>query len=97
MKVRELQKEIDRCKKEYGKDFLDWDVFVEWPEPSDFYYKKYDLQGDWRVIGELDDIPEEEILKNPLRYYGDDLQYIECHGFWTKMPKKKIFTINVNY
>lgn len=28
---------------------------------------------------------------------GDDWEYFKCHGFNTKMPKQKIFTINVNY
>jgi len=27
----------------------------------------------------------------------DGWKYFECAGFWTKMPKKKIFTININY
>ncbi len=28
---------------------------------------------------------------------SDTWAYFECRGFWTKFPKKKIFTINVNY
>ena len=28
---------------------------------------------------------------------GDGWEYFECAGFWTKMHKRKIFTINVNY
>jgi len=28
---------------------------------------------------------------------GDDWEYCRCFGFWTKFPKERIFTINVNY
>ena len=28
---------------------------------------------------------------------GEDWEYFECVGFWTKFPREKVFTINVNY
>jgi len=27
----------------------------------------------------------------------DKWEYIKCHGFWTKFPKQKVFTINIHY
>ena len=28
---------------------------------------------------------------------SEDREYFECVGFWTKFPREKVFTINVNY
>jgi hypothetical protein len=28
---------------------------------------------------------------------SEDFEYYESLGFWTKFPKEKIFTININY
>ena len=72
MKVRDLLSEIERCKEEFGKGFLDWDVYTE-------------------QIG-LDEHPDWKWLKD-----SEDWDYIECCGFWTKFPKEKVFTVNVNF
>lgn len=77
MTVKELRDEIDRCELEYGKDFLNWNVYTEQLESRDKTYKR---KGGW------------EHFKD-----GDDWEYFECFGFSTKVPNKKIFTVNVNY
>lgn len=74
MKVKDLVHEIARCRKEYGPDFLDWDIYTEQMEEIQ---KK---NTDWERI-----------------ITADEWEYFKCHGFWTKMTKEKIFTINVNY
>ena len=28
---------------------------------------------------------------------SEEFEYLGCHGFWTKFPKEKVFTININY
>lgn len=78
MKVKDLLKEIEDCKKEYGEDFLDWDVYTEQINTADKKFKKT-KQG-WKWFKD-----------------SEDWEYFECAGFWTKYPKKRIFTVNVNY
>ena len=80
MKVRELLKEIERCRKEYGKDFLDWDVYTEQLDEKDKKYKKDKDGQNWQWTTD-----------------NDRWEYFKCIGYWTKMPDKKIFTINVNF
>lgn len=75
-KVKDLLEEINRCLKEYGDDFLEWDVYTEQVEMHSILHAK-----------ENNEIETDE----------DDFIYVRCFGFWTKFPKKKIFTINVNY
>jgi len=80
MKVKDLLEEIEKCQEEYGKDFLEWDVYTEQISNKDKKNKTKGRQKDWKKVED-----EQKWL------------YFECVGFWTKMPKKKIFTINVNY
>jgi len=81
MKVKDLLEEIKKCKVEYGNDFLDWDVYTEQLDEVDKATKKGKGFG-----GNWKWVQDNE-----------DWEYIECVGFWTKFPDKKIFTINVNY
>jgi len=67
--------------KEKYSDFLEWDIYTEQIEESDKTTKKGSGFG-----GNWKWVTD-----------GDDWEYIECAGFWTKFPDKKIFTINVNY
>ena len=81
MKVKDLIKEINRCKKQW-KGFLDWDVYTEQCPEKD---KKCKREKDkWKIVTD-----------------SDGWEYFKCvgegFGFFTKMPRKKIFTINVNY
>ena len=78
MKVKDLLEEIESCKREYGDDFLDWEVYTEQINEMDKKAKKSNPQWKW--------------IKD-----SEDWEYLECGGFWTKFPKEKIFTINVNY
>lgn len=82
MKVKDLLKEIQRCRAEYGKDFLEWDVYTEQITTADKKCKSKTkgFQSDW---GKVTD--------------GDGWEYFECAGFNTLFTKEKIFTINVNY
>lgn len=83
MKVKDLLDEINRCKKVYGKEFLDWDVYSEQCTTADKRHKrKPETEGGqgWETIKD-----------------GEGWEYFRCHGFWTKCPKEKIFTVNVNY
>lgn len=78
MKVKDLLEEINRCKKEYGDEFLDWDVYTEQLGKNDKSQKKN--SGTWNIVKD-----------------AEKCKYFECVGFWTIFPRKKIFTINVNY
>lgn len=80
MKVKDLLNEIKDCEKEYGKDFLEWDVYTEQISRTDRNCKTTGNQKKWGIIKDT-----------------EGWEYFECAGFWTKMPKKKIFTININY
>ena len=80
MKVKDLIEEIEKCKQEYGDDFLDWDVYTEQLNEDDKKFKMEDKEDKWETIKDY-----------------EDWEYFKCFGFWTIMPKEKIFTINVNY
>lgn len=85
MKVKELIDELDNCKKEYGKDFLNWDIYVEWIDAyrnGKFQKKEFEKRkkNGWKFVKD-----------------GDNWYYINQAGYNTKMPKDKIFTVNVNF
>jgi hypothetical protein len=90
MKIKDLIQEIENCKKQYGDEFLEWNVYTEQLTEFDKSVKRGERtvkcingelnQSDW---GKFKD--------------SEDWEYFECAGFWTKIPDKKIFTINVNY
>lgn len=81
MKVKDLLEEIERCQKEYGGDFLDWDIYTEQLSEDDKSLKRSkEIGGNWKTFIDI-----------------DEWEYFECAGFWTICPKTKIFTINVNY
>lgn len=90
MKVKDLLVEIEDCKKNYGDEFLEWDVYTEQLNETDKSVKRGEKtipcangelsQSDWGMIKD-----------------SEDWEYFECAGFWTKFPKEKIFSINVNY
>ena len=87
MKVRDLLDEIKRCQKEYGKDFLEWDVYTEQITVRDKKIKKHGYtlngkkhSGDWKTFKD-----------------GEGWEYFECVGYGTICPREKIFTVNVNY
>lgn len=84
MKIKHLLEEIENCRKEYGEDFLEWDIYTEQLSPEDRKNKSIkDLNvfgGNWDIIDD-----------------GDGWEYFKCVGFFTIFPNKKIFTINVNY
>ena len=77
MKVKDLVKEINRCKKKW-KGFPDWEVYTEQCTERDKKYKRTEQK--WKIVTD-----------------SEGWEYFECVGFFTKMPRKKIFTINVNY
>jgi len=83
MKVKDLLQEIEDCKKEYGDDFLDWDVYTEQICEYDKKHKRTNVESTGKKWGCFRD--------------SEDWEYFECAGFWTKWPKKRIFTVNVNY
>ena len=90
MKVRDLVKEIEECRKEYGDDFLDWAVYTEQIDEIDKKYKKGKQQ--WLYITVSEAGSKWKHITD-----GEKWEYFECAGWWTKFPDKKIFTINVNY
>lgn len=47
MKVSELLDEIQRCNKEYGEDFLNWDVYTEQLDDCDKEQKRENPQWKW--------------------------------------------------
>ena len=83
MKVKDLIEEIEDCRKEYGDDFLEWDVYTEQIHEIDKQHKRDTTESTGKKWGRLTD--------------SEDWEYFECAGFWTNFPDKRIFTINVNY
>lgn len=83
MKVRDLLKEIEKCKKEYGKDFLDFDIYTEQIKDTDKKYKKKSSENNGQNWENIKD--------------SEGWEYFMCHGYNTIFVKEKIFTINVNY
>ena len=61
-------------------DFLEWDVYTEQIGEEDKKTKK------GRGLG-----GNWKWLKD-----CEDWEYFGCVGFWTKFPKEKVFTVNVN-
>ena len=47
MKIKDLLAEIESCKKEYGDDFLKWEVYTEQISASDKKVKVGGLQKGW--------------------------------------------------
>lgn len=77
MKVKDLLKEIEECREEYGDEFLEWDVYTE---QLTEYDKKHKRKSGWEY-----------------RADEDEWEYFKCNGFWTKDPKQKWFSVNVNF
>lgn len=75
MKVKDLFSEIAECLREYGNDFMDWNIAVE----------------NNRKPEECPNC-KDNILKDQ-----EGWEYVKCHGYWTKMPKEKVLTINIHY
>ena len=50
MKVKDLLKEVAKCKRLYGKDFLNWDVYTEQLAGEDKRYKM--SWQNWGVAGD---------------------------------------------
>ena len=83
MKIKDLVKEIDECKEEYGDEFLEWNVYTEQIHEFDKQSKRDRVESTGKKWGRLED--------------SEGWEYFQCAGFWTKFPKEKAFTINVNY
>lgn len=82
MKVKDLLKEIKICKKDWP-DFLEWEVYTE----------QLGVDKDTDMMKKFGN-SYEKITD------GENWTYVKTMepGAWcTKMPKEKIFTINVNY
>jgi len=62
-------------------DFLEWDIYTEQIDECDKNTKKGNGFGG-----------NWKWLKD-----SEGWEYCKCVGFWTKFPKDKVFTINVNY
>jgi len=53
---------------------------------------------DWDVAVEHHKKPEDcANCKDEILTDGEGWKYIKCHGFWTKMEKDKVFTVNIHY
>jgi hypothetical protein len=52
MKAKDLLEEIERCKKEYGEEFLEWDVYTE---QCDEYDKESKLENNWETETDSED------------------------------------------
>lgn len=78
MKIHDLLAEIERCKAEYGPEFLEWGIFTEQLCGHDKASKK--KGGQWKWLRD-----------------SEGWEYIECAGFFTKFPRDRAFTVNVNY
>ena len=50
MKIKDLLKEIAKCKRLYGKDFINWDVYTEQLDGEDKRYKM--SWQSWGVVGD---------------------------------------------
>ena len=50
MKVKDLLLEIQACKKQYGDDFLNWDVYTEQLQEDDKETKRNGVQKGWGVV-----------------------------------------------
>jgi len=56
---------------------------------------------EWDIYTEqINEIDKQSKKTNPQWKWlmdSEEWEYLECAGFWTKFPKEKAFTINVNY
>jgi len=48
MKVKDLLEEAERCKAEYGEDFLNWDIYTEQCDENDKEYKRG--KQNWEIL-----------------------------------------------
>jgi hypothetical protein len=92
MKVKHLLKEIEEQRKEYGEDFLEWDIYVEqmgfWKgrgKPIDNFKKEISNWKDYKPVEDGD---------NWLYLRAEDSGDMAWCGKW---PKEKILTIQVNF
>ncbi len=92
MKVKILLEELSKCRKEYGDDFLEWDIYVEQmgfyegeTKPIDNFKKRI---SNWKQYSPVEDGDGWLYLKTE-----DDGGFAWC-GKW---PKDKIFTMQVNF
>lgn len=81
MTVRELIKDMNRYKKQHGKDFLEWKIYTEQCSEGDKKYKR--TKQKWEIHKAKDGL--------------DDYEYFHVIGGLGSNPNKKILTINVNY
>lgn len=47
MKIKDLLFEIKKCKKKYGKNFLNWDIYTEQLDNED---KRFKIKENWETI-----------------------------------------------
>ena len=63
--------------------------------------EEYEDFQDWDIYTEQIDEADKKAKKaNPQWKWlndSEEFEYLGCAGFWTKFPKEKAFTINVNY
>ena len=64
----------------------EYDDFLEWDVYTEQISKEDRLNKSTGVQGNWGKVTDSE-----------GWEYFECAGFWTKLPDKKIFTININY
>ena len=84
MTVQDILIEIQENVEKYGQDFLNWKVYTEQITELDKICKRgEDLDGFQKDWGHIKD--------------SEGWEYIACTGFFTKFPKEKIFTVNVNF
>jgi DNA phosphorothioation-dependent restriction protein DptG len=74
MKVKDLLEELNKCQKEYGKEFLDWDIYTEQlsaEEKKDKHYKRVKDAEDWEYFecfGFNTIMPKEKIFTININY-----------------------------
>ena len=54
MKIKDLLKEIEIQKVEYGKDFLEWDIYTEQLKNRDKKCKRTGEQKGWGIVNAAD-------------------------------------------
>ena len=52
MKVKDLLEEIEDCRKDYGEDFLEWNIYSEQVKGADRRHKKSNPQWKWLKDGD---------------------------------------------
>jgi len=99
MKVKDLLKELNKCKKQYP-DFLEWDIYTEQCTEFDKEHKRKlsPPKKKQKELNTLKDIMDAGYGQGwGVLTDSEGWEYFRCVGFNTKFPKKKAFTINVNY